>query len=292
MKISHLYALFIAATSFCAVQESVASPHPVNLNGYSQTFDVALLDSALKAGASMIASKLQDRGDDVRTEVDQAMWDRSDARYPASFDAAKRHVYRIYSDNEVDQYCGCSYTRRGSGASTDLNSCGYEIRRNETRANRIEIEHTVPAENLGRQFSCWREGGRDHCNKTDPSFRNAHNDLHNLMPVIGEVNADRSNYRFDMISGPSRDYGLCEFKVDRENRRAEPADHMKGDIARIHFYMRDQHGLKLSAQQERMFGIWHRSDPVDTWEIVRDERINAIQGNSNPWVTGTPDSSF
>ena len=245
MKISYLYAVFIASASVLAAQDAFS--HQV--------------------------------------DIDDAMLDRQSVEYPSSFNVAKRHGWTIYADNQVDQYCGCTYTRRGSGARIDLESCGYEIRRNETRASRIEWEHTVPAENLGRQFSCWKEGGRDYCNKTDVDFRNAHNDLHNLIPVLGEVNADRSNYRFDVIPGESSDYGACDFQVDRGTRRAEPPDHMKGDVARIHFYMRDHHGLRLSQQQERLYSIWHRQDPVDIWEQIRDERIRLIQGNSNPWVS-------
>lgn len=250
MKISHLYAVFIAAASILTVHDSFASNSFVH-------------------------------------EVDEAMLDRQEVSYPSSFNVAKRMMYDIYADNQVDQYCGCTYTRRGSGSVLDINSCGYEVRRNEVRANRGEAEHVVPAENLGRQFSCWREGGRDHCNKTNQSFRNAHNDLHNLMPVNGETNADRSNYRFDAIAGPSTDYGACDFKVDRSTRRAEPGDDIKGDVARIHFYMRDQHGLRLSSQQERLFSVWSNIDPVDIWELIRDERIRLTQGNTNPYVSGS-----
>ncbi len=47
----------------------------------------------------------------------------------------------------------------------DRESCGYKPRNERTkkgkvnqRARRIEWEHLIPAENFGRQFSCWREG--------------------------------------------------------------------------------------------------------------------------------------
>lgn len=208
--------------------------------------------------------------------------------YAGSFDTAKRWMYQVYEDNQFDQYCGCPYTRRGSGGQINPADCGYQVRGNQTRATRTEAEHVVAAENLGRQFVCWREGGRDHCNNTDLDFRNAHNDLHNLIPVIGEVNANRSNYRFDMIaeSKTNYTYGACTFKVDPTTRRAEPSDDMKGDVARANLYMRDQHGLRLSSAQERLFDIWHRADPVSDWERIRDERIRNLQGNSNHWVTG------
>lgn len=203
--------------------------------------------------------------------------------YAGSWDQAKKRMWGVYKDNRFDQYCGCPL---GSRNAPDLVACGYEPRKNPSRAARTEIEHIVPAENLGRSFSCWKEGGREHCNQTDQKFRNAHNDLHNLVPVVGEVNGDRSNFRFDELPQGYGQYGQCKFKVDFDTRRAEPPPHLKGDVARIHYYMRDQHGLKLSAAQERLFAIWDKNDPVSDWEQTRDKRIKAIQGNSNPYVSG------
>lgn len=203
--------------------------------------------------------------------------------YPESWNQTRNLTWQVFKDNRYDQYCGCPI---GRGNKPDLASCGYSVRKQAQRASRIEMEHVVPAENLGRQFACWREGGRDHCNRTDQGFRNAHNDMHNIIPVIGEVNGDRSNYRFDEIQGGYGQYGQCQFKVDSSTRRAEPPPELKGDIARIHFYMRDQHGLRISDQQERLFSVWSRQDPVSVWEKTRDDRIYALQGNRNPYVSG------
>ncbi len=205
------------------------------------------------------------------------------AEFPSSFNAAKGKMWQVYKDNRFDQYCGCPL---GSRNAPDLKACGYEARKNLSRASRSEAEHVVPAENLGRQFACWRQGGRDFCNASDPAFRNAHNDLHNLIPVVGEVNGDRSNFRFDELSQGYGQYGQCQFKVDFASRRAEPPPEMKGDIARIHYYMRDAHGLRLSDAQVRLFNAWSKMDPVSEWELIRDQRIERLQGTSNPYVSG------
>jgi deoxyribonuclease-1 len=213
----------------------------------------------------------------------------AEPQYPATFEQAKRESREIFSDHRIDQYCGCKYDGHNR---VDLASCGYVTRKNEMRAKRIEAEHVTPAENIGRQYACWREGkgtpggGREYCMDHDPEFVKAHNDLHNLLPVIGEVNADRSNFRYDAIAGPATQYGQCQFKVDFDTRRAEPPDNLKGDISRISLYMRDQHGVKFSPQQIRLFEIWSRQDPVDAWERTLDQRIAAVQGNSNPYVSG------
>ena len=43
--------------------------------------------------------------------------------------------------------------------------------------------------------------------------------------------------------------------------------------------MADRYNLKLSKQQQRMFEVWDKSDPVDDWEIKRKELILLVQGN-------------
>ncbi|MDQ6999067.1 MAG: endonuclease [Mariprofundus sp.] len=43
-------------------------------------------------------------------------------------------------------------------------------------------------------------------------------------------------------------------------------------------------GLNISKKQRRLFDVWNRVDPVDAWEVWRNKRIMALQGNSNPYV--------
>ncbi len=207
----------------------------------------------------------------------------AEPRYPASFNQAKEIGWRIYADKRVDQYCGCTFDNKGR---IDLGSCDYAIRKDTKRAKRIEWEHVVAAEHIGRQLTCWKEGGRDHCSRTDQAFKNAHNDLVNLIPVVGEVNGNRSNFRFAELPQPYGQYGSCPFKVDFSGRKAEPPPAMKGDIARIAFYMQDVHGVRLSDQQTKLFKTWSKKDPVDAWELERDKRILRYQGSSNHYVSG------
>lgn len=109
-------------------------------------------------------------------------------------------------------------------------------------------------------------------------------DLHNLVPAIGEINGDRSNYSFAMLEGEVRRYGSCDFEVDFKARKVEPAPRIRGDIARTYFYMRKQYGLKISKKQSQLFEAWSKLDPVDEWEVVRNNRIRAIQGNANAYI--------
>jgi deoxyribonuclease-1 len=210
---------------------------------------------------------------------------------PASFSTAKNLLYgQVYFDNRESFYCGCRYNR---DLSVNWESCGYVPRQNNTRAARIEAEHIVPASWIGQNRPCWQKnacqddhgksyGGRQCCLDSDPFFQIAHNDLHNLVPAIGEINGDRSNFPFGEIPGEARAYGACDFEV--ENGRSEPKESIRGDIARIMFYMEETYGLTLPAGQKKVLEQWHRDDPVDEWEKIRNQRIKRLQGNGNRFV--------
>ncbi|MBE9398024.1 endonuclease I family protein [Pontibacterium sp. N1Y112] len=200
-----------------------------------------------------------------------------------SFSKSKRILAEIYADQPVSFYCGCDYKKKGKKLIPDLDSCGYDPRKNAKRAKRIEWEHVMPAWAFGHQLQCWQDGGRKNCRK-NPDFKQMEADMHNLVPAVGEVNGDRSNYRFGMLEGEKRAYGSCDVEIDFKARKAEPAPYLRGDIARTYFYMRDTYGVRLSKQQRRLFEAWAKQDPVDDWERKRNDLIEERQGNRNPYV--------
>ncbi|MFO1419501.1 MAG: endonuclease [Candidatus Competibacteraceae bacterium] len=216
---------------------------------------------------------------------------------PGTFTAAKRALYeQVYADHRVTFYCGCRYD---ADRRIDLTSCGLESLADKPRAQRIEAEHIFPAAQFGNFRLCWRNpgdfpecvkssgktvSGRECCQKVDPVFNAAHNDLFNLVPAVGEVNGKRSDFNWGMIPGEKREFGACNFEVDSSIRRVEPPENIMGDIARTLFYMADTYGFNLSRQDEQLFTAWSRQDPPDSWEIERARRIRAIQGKGNRFV--------
>ena len=228
----------------------------------------------------------------------------STAHLPAtanSFSTAKKWLYeKVYYDHPKTFYCGCDYSRSsGQAGQINLQSCGVQVRQDQERAQRLEAEHVFPAAQFGNFRPCWREpaqfsacvkndgqtlSGRACCEKVDPLFESAHNDLFNLFPAEGEINGDRKDYNWGMVSGVSV-YGRCAFKIDAGNRRAEPPDAVKGDIARSMFYMADTYGFNLSNQDRQLYTAWSRQDPPDSWEQTRNQRIAAIQGKDNPFIS-------
>jgi deoxyribonuclease-1 len=209
-----------------------------------------------------------------------------------SFNASKEHMReQVYQDRTKTSdgtfYCGCSWSWAGaSGGRIDHDDCGYGARKQKNRAARLEWEHVVPAWVMGHQRQCWQEGGRRNCRSDDPVFSAMEADMHNLVPSIGEVNGDRSNYQFGILPGEPRVYGQCDFEVDFEQRTVEPRPEVRGQIARTYFYIHDRYGLNMSNQQQRLFMAWDKAHPVTAWERQRDQRIAKVMGHHNAFVTG------
>ena len=78
-------------------------------------------------------------------------------------------------------------------------------------------------------------------------------DMHNLVPAIGEVNGDRSNFRFSQWNGKADQYGKCAMIVDFKNRQAQPPAKARGKIARTYLYMQHTYGLKIASSQLKLF---------------------------------------
>ncbi len=208
------------------------------------------------------------------------------AAAPANFDSAKTVASRIYASEKQEFYCGCAIRWQAGKGIPDLKGCGYQIRKNGPRANRIEWEHVMPAQQFGSPLACWKQGGREQCGKTDRLFKQMEADLFNLKPAIGEVNGDRAHYRFGMLPAQAPQYGSCEVKVDFKSRLVEPRAEIRGDIARIHFYMADKYQLNLAKAQQQLFMAWHQQDPVDETERKLQQRIAQQMGHANDFVTG------
>ena len=204
---------------------------------------------------------------------------------PGSFYKSKQEALKVYADHPESFYCGCNIQWLGKKGIPDHKSCGYQVRKQEVRASRIEWEHVVPAWQFGHQLLCWQEGGRKNCTNNSEKFRIMESDLHNLVPAIGEVNGDRSNFNFTDFNGKPDQYGQCNMVVDFKLRKAQPPKAVRGAIARIYLYMNRQYLFRLSKQQTQLMTAWSKIHPVSEWECERDRRIAAIQGWHNGYVS-------
>lgn len=212
-----------------------------------------------------------------------------------SFSKSKKILLKkIYHDNKNSFYCNNPYEiKKIKGKQKALiiqdekyyspRKPFYKSGKVNTRAQRIEWEHVMPAYNFARHLPCWREGGRKACKK-DKTFKIMEADMHNLVPAIGEVNGDRSNYRFAAQKPKQGQYGKCMVQINFKGKRAYVKDDIKGDIARSYFYMSEKYNIKLSKKEKKMMKVWSKLDPVSTWEKTKNKRIYKIQGNLNKFI--------
>jgi len=211
-----------------------------------------------------------------------------------SFSRSKKTLLnRVYYDHRTTFYCDCLFGPDKTVPPSDK----YKPKRENSRSSKVEWEHVVPAHAFGQSFPEWRNGaagcvdkkgkgfkGRKCARLTSKEFRLMEADMYNLVPAIGEINGDRSNYSYGIIPGEPRDYGPCDFEI--ESRKVEPREEIRGDIARIYMYMDwayPGHGI-ISKKNRKMFDVWDNQDPVDARECERARRIEEIQGNENPFV--------
>ncbi len=144
---------------------------------------------------------------------------------------------------------------------------------------------------------------REHIWSKSKGFRNrsqhAHTDGHHIVAADRSVNSDRSNNDFANGGEPDTECTGC-----REGDGTwEPPDEVKGDIARMMFYMTvryegsDDSGTpdlelvdRLTASGEPHFGklctllSWHEQDGVSDRERRRNDIIHSWQGNRNPFI--------
>ncbi|CBL44714.1 Putative endonuclease I [gamma proteobacterium HdN1] len=204
---------------------------------------------------------------------------------PKDFVEAKQIAERIYSTHPEDFYCGCRIDwKKGGRDPIDAASCGYRPRKSPVRARFVEWEHVVPASWFGQPMACWKKGGRSNCSGHDAKFSAMEADLHNLTPVVGEVNGDRGNLPYGVAGPNAVQYGRCSSRVDFETQRFEPRDVVKGDAARIVFYMMSRYSIPIDDEQLGVLREWAVKDPVDRWELDRDRRIRQQMGWPNPYV--------
>jgi len=120
-------------------------------------------------------------------------------------------------------------------------------------------------------------------------------DLHHIRAADVGCNAERGAFGFDRGGTP---IDGCAFRRDGDS--VEPRDGIKGDLARMLFYMDvrydggagtpDLRLVRGAGDGEATLGdlcrllAWHSADPLEGSELDRHARIVAEQGNRNPFV--------
>ncbi|MDE6235195.1 MAG: endonuclease [Muribaculaceae bacterium] len=160
-------------------------------------------------------------------------------------------------------------------------------------ANKMQREHSVPK-------SWWKVGN-------DVEYTPAYTDMWNLYPSDGEANMAKSNYPLGPVATATFDNGCTKVGVPVYGYGGgagsvfEPDDEYKGDFARSFFYMACVYDdIQWQSRYSWMFIKssyptlqpwayemllqWARQDQVSQKEILRNDAVEASQGNRNPFV--------
>jgi endonuclease I len=126
----------------------------------------------------------------------------------------------------------------------------------------------------------------------------ASTDIHHLRPADRSVNTARYTRYFDNGGTQHSEATDCKYT----SSTWEPRDAVKGDVARMMFYMAVRYegengnpDLQLNNKPPSNYSLpyigillslleWHKQDPVDAFEKKRNQTIFEIQGNRNPFI--------
>ena len=134
-----------------------------------------------------------------------------------------------------------------------------------------------------------------------------------VVPTDAKINEIRNNYPFGMVSSPTQQsannysvlgYPNTSWGYD-DGLVFEPNDEVKGDFARIYFYVIAKYkesyswtayegdscfsdsstkNFGLTDYAIKLFSYWSNLDPVSDWERSINDAIEPIQNNRNPFI--------
>ena len=122
-------------------------------------------------------------------------------------------------------------------------------------------------------------------------------DLHHIRPADSSVNSGRGNKLYGVSNSTSTSKGSSvtgnAVGGTYNGIYFEPLDNVKGDVARICLYVYVRWGAQYPGYCDDITNVfqsidilleWCALDPVDTWEMGRNEVVENIQGNRNVFI--------
>lgn len=208
----------------------------------------------------------------------------------------------------IDNHTEYTYT----SASIDVWDILKETDRDPNNAENVILIYSGISVNAAQEYNSANGWTREHIwAKSRGDFGSAigvGTDVHALRPLDNTTNSIRNNRSFNncntCLDVTDKWGNITGSKKDANDWSFEPRDAVKGDVARMMFYMAVRYegldgypNLELTeamlpqSNKEPLHGVlsalldWHRNDPVDAWEENRNEIIyNSYQGNRNPFL--------
>ena len=180
--------------------------------------------------------------------------------------------------------------------TSSYNDCHYKADRTdcENEDGRVSLIYT----SYSATMSQWNGWNREHVWPQSLGGGNTSGggaDLHHIRPSDAVVNSTRGNKKYGNTNGGTAKYGsnpASGYLGGYYNSTYfEPLDNVKGDVARICLYVYVRWGSAWGAtsitkvfQSVDVLLDWMELDPVDTWELGRNEVVEDIQGNRNVFI--------
>jgi len=201
-----------------------------------------------------------------------------------SRETAEKQLNRIYqlAGKLRTFHCGCIFDKIKQ-VSPNICENGTKTNSENTHSRILEWVPMMPAHVYGKSLKCWNKDscsrpngdpvqGQQCCSEVSPRFKKMESDMHNIFPAINKLSSIEETFDF----GGMWEYEFCPGE--------SPSLNIRGDIARAYFYMSYQYKISIKEGLEDSLRKWHFSDPPDNWEEIRNDRIEAIQGNRNPFI--------
>jgi len=159
--------------------------------------------------------------------------------------------------------------------------CGYRFthERKTDAGKAVDIGHIYPTTAMFRHSGC---GNRIQCRADHALFTKMEADLHNLYPLWQDMITHRYDRHYGLLAGEDWRFEDCDFEW--QAKTTEPREKARGNIARAMLYMHTRYGLPLARKELLMFKQWNRDDPPSEGELSRNNRIEQIQGQRNPYI--------
>ena len=97
--------------------------------------------------------------------------------------------------------------------------------------------------------------------------------MHNIFPMIAEPATPIETSNFS---------GLWEYRYCKKEDTLRKE--ISGNASRAYLYMSYQYKIPLEESLENSLRTWHFEDPPDEWEEKRNDMIEVVQGNRNPFI--------
>lgn len=180
--------------------------------------------------------------------------------------------------------------------TSNYDDCHYEADRTDCENGNKKI--TLIYTSYQATMSQWNGWNREHVWPQSLGGGNTTGggaDLHHIRPSDAGVNSSRGNKKYGDSHNGTAKYGsdpaVGVLGGYYSSSYFEPLDNVKGDVARICLYVWVRWGSNWGAesvtevfQSVDLLLEWCALDPVDTWEMGRNEVIQDIQGNRNVFI--------